>query len=115
MVSESLFALLVAAVSQCARGYTLTPPPPPVMACDVFLITLKNDGARLHPSVSQSTPPPAAETYITLIGSNGANICHHVAFMDQQRRLLKINTGTARWDRGVLRSISSPMTLVFGR
>lgn len=100
------------AISQCARGYTLTPPPP-VMACDVFLITLKNDGARLHPSVSSSTPPPAAETYITLIGSNSSNICHHVAFMDQQRRLLKINTGTACWDRRVLRSISGPMTLVF--
>lgn len=65
------------------------------MACDVFLITLKNDGARLHPSVSPSTPPPAAETYITLIGSNGSNICHHVAFMDQQRRLLRINTGNS--------------------
>lgn len=102
------------AVSQRARGYTLTQPPL-VMAFDVFLITLKNDGARLYPSVSPSTPPAAAETYITLIGSNSSNICHHVAFMDQQCRLLKINTGTACWDRGVLRSISGPMTLVFQR
>lgn len=84
-----------------------------LMACDVFLITLKNDGGRLHSSVSLTMAPLAAETYITLIGSNGSNICHHVAFMDQQRRLLKINIRTARRDRRVLHSISSPMTLAF--
>lgn len=79
-------------VPHYSEGYTLTQPPP-VTARDAFLITLKNDDVRLHPSVSPTTPPPGAKTYITLIGSNGSNICHHVAFMDQQHRLLKINTG----------------------
>lgn len=92
----------------------LTPPaPPPSPVCDVFLITLKYDGGRLRSSVSLTMAPLAAETYITLIGSNGCNICHHVAFMDQQRRLLKINTGIARWDRRVLRSLGRPMTVAF--
>lgn len=83
------------AVSQLARGYTLTPPLP-VMAYDVFLITLKNDEVHLHPSVSLlSVPPSAAGTYITLIGSNSTNICHHVAFMDQQRRLFENQYGNS--------------------
>lgn len=73
-------------------------PPPPSPDCDVFLITLKYDGGRLRSSVSLTMAPPAAETCITLIGSNGSNICHRVAFMDQQHRLLKINTGIACWD-----------------
>lgn len=75
-------------VSVCPGLHT-HPTPPPVMACNVFLISLKNDGVRLHPSVSLTTQPPAAETYITLIGWYSSNICHHVAFMDQQRRLFE--------------------------
>lgn len=86
---------------------------PPVVAGDVFLITLKYDGGCLYSSVSHTVAPPAAETYITLIGSNDSNLCHHVGFMDQQRRLLKINTGIAHWDRGTRVSISSPMNLAF--